>query len=131
MNNKTGFRCVVLIAAIILLFTEIMIGRFAEDFIRNYIGDVLVVPLIWCIMRTITPFRPFPGWKLPAAVLAFAFIVEFLQLFRIADLLDIHDPLLRTVIGTSFSVPDLLCYALGAVPFFIIENYIKNKNRES
>lgn len=116
-------------AAVLLLGIEIIIGQFANGWVRAYLGDVLVVPLVYSVIRVITPCRPRFGSLLPTAVLLFAFAVELSQLIGIADILGITDPLLRTVIGTSFSAVDLLCYAVGAVPLYVTEIILRKKDR--
>ena len=116
-------------AAVLLLGIEIIIGQFANGWVRAYLGDVLVVPLVYSVIRVITPCRPRFGSLLPTAVLLFVFAVELSQLIGIADILGITDPLLRTVIGTSFSAVDLLCYAVGAVPLYVTEIILRKKDR--
>ncbi|MBQ3842699.1 MAG: DUF2809 domain-containing protein [Ruminiclostridium sp.] len=113
------------VAAVLLLGIEILIGQFADGWVRAYLGDVLVVPLVYAVIRVITPCRPRFGVILPSAVLIFAFAVEFLQLIGIADILGVTNPFLRTIIGTSFAVGDLLCYAAGAVPLYVIEGLLR------
>lgn len=114
-------------AAVLLLGTEILIGQFADGWVRSYLGDVLVVPLVYAVIRVITPCRPRFGFILPTAVLLFACAVEFLQLIGIADILGITNTLLRTLIGTSFAVGDLLCYAAGAVPLYAVELVLRRR----
>ena len=109
------------IITLLLLGTEILIGLYATGWIRSYLGDVLVVILIYTLIRTIIPGKRLRWPVLPSVILAFAFIVEFLQLWGFCDRLGITDPFLRTVIGTGFSVTDLLCYFLGVIPCYIAE----------
>lgn len=122
-------RVCALIAAVVLLGIEIIIGQFAGGWVRAYLGDVLVVPLVYAVIRVITPCRPRFGSILPTAVLVFAFAVEFLQLIGIADILGITDPFLRTIIGTSFAAGDLLCYTAGALPLYAVELVIRVKSK--
>ena len=113
-------RTVYLIAALALMAVEILIGVFVRDnFVRPYVGDVLVVVLIYCAIRVVFP----KGVKLlPIYVFAFALIVELLQLIRIVDLLGIpHDSIVAILIGTSFSFIDIICYAVGCVFTLITE----------
>ncbi len=117
------------IAAAVLLFSEIMIGRYAKGWVRSYLGGILVVMLIYAGVRVITPMKPDCRKMcglLPAAVLLFAIIVEALQGIHIVDLLGIKNEFLRTVIGTSFSETDIFCYILGTIPCIIAEILIKN-----
>ena len=58
---------------------------------------------------------------LPTAILLFAFAVEFLQLWGFCDRFGITNKLLRIIIGTGFSVADLVCYAVGIIPCYVIE----------
>ncbi len=118
------------IITLILLGIEILIGLFADGWIRSYLGDVLVVILLYTICRTISPDKPKTWFILPTAILIFAFIVEFLQLWGFCDRLGITNKLLRIIIGTGFSVVDLISYFIGIIPCYIAE-YILFKNVKS
>lgn len=99
-----------LAASIFLL--EILIARYVNDaIVRPYVGDMLVVVLIYCFVKA---FWDLPVLPVAVGVLAFAFVVEALQYFKVVELLRLQDsPLACTVIGTSFSWVDVLCYVLG------------------
>jgi hypothetical protein len=123
MKHKR-LRITYLVAFLLILCTEIFIGAFVRDnFVRPYLGDVLVVVLIYCAVRVVFP----KGVKLlPIYVFAFALIVEGLQLIRIVDLLGIpRDSIVAILIGTSFSFIDIICYALGCGITYITELIIK------
>ena len=109
------------IASIVLLGIEILIGLYATGWVRNYLGDVLVVILIYTLIRTIFIKGPSKWYVLPTAILVFAFAVEFLQLWGICDRFGITNKLLRIIIGTGFSYIDLLCYTVGIIPCYIVE----------
>jgi len=109
------------IASVILLIIEILIGLYAHGFVRNYVGDVLVVILIYTLCRSISPNKPSKWYVLPTCILIFAFIVEFLQLWGFCDRFGIENRLLRIIIGTGFSIEDLISYTIGVVPCYIIE----------
>ena len=103
-----------LVLSLILFITEVLIALFVRDaFIRPYFGDVLVVILLYCIIRTF--------WKLPvlptiAAVLLFAYVLETLQYFNLVKHLGLqHSKLARTLIGTDFAWGDMLAYTAGAL----------------
>ncbi len=123
-------RAVYLIAALAILASEIFIGVCVrDDFVRPYLGDVLVVILIYCAIRCVFP----TGIKLlPLYVFIFALVVELLQLANIVDLLDIpRGSVVAIIIGTSFSFVDIICYAVGCGIIHITESIIKKLPAEN
>ena len=109
------------IATLILLGIEILIGLYAGGWVRRYLRDVLVVVLLYPVFRTISVNNPSRWFVLPTAILIFSFIVEFLQLWGFCDRFGITNNLLRIIIGTGFSYIDLICYAAGIIPCYVIE----------
>jgi hypothetical protein len=62
---------------------------------------------------------------LPVYVLIFAFLVEFMQYFNVVKLLGLeNNRFFSTVIGTSFSFWDLVCYAAGCFVFWMGEKAV-------
>ena len=114
------FRKNYFILTIILLIVEVSIVFFInDDFIRPYLGDVLVVILIYTFIRT---FFKIGIWKAILFVLIFAFLIEFFQYWKIIEKLNLqNNSIARAVIGTSFSWLDILCYVVGAVIIGIFE----------
>lgn len=105
----------------LLLFgIELGIGFFVHDrWIRPFLGDVLVVILLYCTLRAF--FRISTGLA-AGLVLAFAFCVETLQYLKIVDILGLQGyTWARIVIGTTFAWSDLLAYTLGVVLVLVIE----------
>ena len=78
-------RLIYFIASIALLIIEILIGLYAHGWIRNYLGDVLVVILLYTLFRTVSPEWPGKWYILPTVILVFSFGVEFLQLWGVCD----------------------------------------------
>jgi len=103
-----------LFASVLLLGIEIFIGFFVKDrFIRPYVGDYLVVILLYTMLKT---FWNASVKTVAYAVLIFSFVVEVLQYFKIVDLLGLgHIKLARILIGTSFAWEDLVAYFLGII----------------
>ena len=97
-------------AAAVLFGIELLIGLFAHGFVRDSLGDVLVVMLLYALWRAVLPEKPSHGLLLPLGILLFSFAVEFLQLWGFCDKLHITNRLLRILIGTGFSVKDLLSH---------------------
>lgn len=115
--------------SIILFLIELYIALHIDDnFIRPYIGDLLVVILIYTIVRAL-----FKVSILTTAigVLIFSFAVEVLQYFRIVERLGLgSSSLARTVIGTTFSWEDLVAYSLGILILLCFERSIGPYTRE-
>ncbi|NEZ55812.1 DUF2809 domain-containing protein [Leptolyngbyaceae cyanobacterium CCMR0082] len=107
----------------LLLITEIYIGIFIkDDFIRPYMGDFLVVILIYAFVRA---FFKYSINLTAIGVLLFSFLVEILQHFNIVDVLGLGSSrLARTVIGTSFSWEDFIAYSLGIIIVLVSEKFI-------
>lgn len=91
------------ILSLLLLGIEVLIGLFAHGWVRSYLGDVLVVILLYTIVRTIIPHKIKKWFVLPTIILLFSFIVEFLQLWGFCDRFGITNEFLRIIIGTGFS----------------------------
>ena len=111
---------------ILLFFIEVFIALYINDsFIRPYLGDVLVVILIYCFLKS---FLKLPVLIVAIFVLAFSFTIEFLQFLNIVEKLGLEESkIATTVIGTSFSWVDLLTYIIGIIIVLIIEKYWPKK----
>jgi hypothetical protein len=111
--------------AILIFCIEVLIALFVRDnFVRPYVGDVLVVILIYCLMRS---FLNVPVFPLAVFVLVFAFTIEFLQYLNIVEKLGLEkSKIARTVIGTLFEWIDLLAYMIGVVIVLLVEKYRAN-----
>ncbi|WP_300346457.1 DUF2809 domain-containing protein [Clostridium sp.] len=103
-----------IIAFLILLFTEIFIALFVHDnFIRPYIGDVIVIPVLYCFIKGLFNFE---SRKLPIYLFIFGVFVELLQYIKIIEILGLeHIKFFRILIGTSFDFKDILCYLIGSL----------------
>ena len=102
-----------IIGFVLLVAVEICIGVFYfSRFIRSYVGDVIIVWVLYCLFRSFVP-RKFNSYAVAIAILIFAFAVEFLQKAHIADVLGVKNELLRIIIGTSYAPEDLWCYVVG------------------
>ncbi|MCL2123530.1 MAG: DUF2809 domain-containing protein [Desulfovibrionaceae bacterium] len=108
------------VAALALFGAEVCIALFVhDDFVRPYIGDVLVVILAHCAFRVIFPAKP---RLLPVYVFLFACLVELTQYVHLLDLLGLGQvQLLRIVIGGTFDWRDIVCYGVGCAVVGVIE----------
>ncbi|MCM1468815.1 MAG: DUF2809 domain-containing protein [Alistipes sp.] len=109
-----------LIIFLILLAAEVFIALFVHDnFVRPYIGDVLVVIVVYYFVRIVIPEGR--RW-LPAAVFVFAACVEGLQYFHLVERLGLSENVfLRVLIGSVFDVKDIACYGAGCLILGMIE----------
>lgn len=100
---------------LLLTLTEVLIALFIHGgFVRNYLGDVIVVWVVYCFIQALSGGR-FNGYIAAIGVMIFAFAIEFLQKINIVDILGLGSiPFFRILIGTSFSPIDLICYAAGS-----------------
>lgn len=110
---------------IILLVIEILIAKFVQDdFVRPYLGDFLVVILIYCFVMAVSNISIAKGLLI---VLLFSFAVEFFQLINIVKVLQYQPPkIIMIVLGSSFSAWDLLAYVVGLSACFLME-YSRNR----
>lgn len=97
---------------LLLLLVEVLIALFVHDhFIRPYVGDFLVVILIFCFVKSFLNTAVLPT---AIGVLLFAYGVEALQYFRIVELLGLqHSRATRIIIGSAFEWLDMLAYTAG------------------
>lgn len=115
-----GLNIKYLYAFIVVLAIEAIIALFAmEHFIRAYLGDVLVVVLIYTFIKI---FVKRDIKLLPLYIFLFAVLVEIGQYFHLVDLLGLSDNKVATVVlGTSFDLKDILCYFVGCMAIWLFE----------
>lgn len=103
-----------LIAALVIFIIEVLIALYVrDDFVRPWVGDVLVVVLLYCFVRGVTWLNVLPA---ALAVLVFSWLMETLQYLQIIRILGLEDnAVARTIIGTTFSWADIVAYTLGIV----------------
>jgi hypothetical protein len=119
--NMFTFNKKYLILTIILFVIEVLIAVFVRDaFVRPYVGDYLVVILIYCAVRTVLKASV---WKVAVGVLLFSFLIETLQYFHIVNRLGLENNVVaRTVIGIGFEWMDFVAYTLGILTVLAFEN---------
>ncbi len=110
------------LAFCILLFTEVYIALYVHDqIIRPFIGDLLVVILIYCFVRA---FTKFPYLKVIIAVLLFAYIVEAIQATSFINWIGFSEnKVAKIILGNSFDWSNMMAYTIGALLIFIFEKF--------
>ncbi len=105
---------------LLLLGVEISIALFVHDkIVRPYIGDFLVVILVYCFLRAFTLLAVMRAGVIS---LIFAYVVETMQLFNVAERLGLKSgDIGYVVLGSSFSWTDLLMYSLGIATVLFLE----------
>lgn len=118
LTYKILFFLVFAVEAFIALFVR-------DDFVRPYVGDVLVTVLICLFFRA---FFPIKTNLLPVYVFVFAVAIETGQYFDIVKLLGFENSaIISTVLGRTFSVADLVCYGVGCAVFSVVEQIVLKK----
>ena len=101
-------------AALIIFLIEVAIATLFKSvsFVRAYLGDILVVILIYCFIRAF--FHIKNTKKLLIGIFCFAVFVEILQYFKLAAFFGFGKGTLGYILlGNYFSFEDILCYATG------------------
>lgn len=118
--KKSKIRLLYLAGFLIMLFIEVIIALYVHDaFIRPYVGDMLVVVLVYFFVRIIKP----EGIKhLPLYVFIFAAGVEILQYFQLVRLLGLEsNTFLRIILGSIFDIKDIAGYGAGCLLLWAYE----------
>jgi Protein of unknown function (DUF2809) len=120
MTNILKFQKQYFILAVQLFAIEILIAVYIHDrVIRPYLGDYLVVIMLYCFLKAFANISVFPACIL---VLLFSGMVEFMQYFQLIEFLGLqHSRLAATVLGNSFEWIDLIAYSAGIATVLFIE----------
>jgi hypothetical protein len=104
---------------VLLLAIEIFIATYVQDrFIRPFVGDVLVVMLIYFFLKT---FIQTQNRYLLVGVWVFACVIEVLQGFKLVNLLGLEqNQLMVILLGATFDGYDILAYSMG---IFLLQLY--------
>ena len=125
---KKKLRIIYGVAFLLIFATEIFIALYVrDDFIRPYVGDMLVTVLICCFVRVLIPEK---FGVAPLLVFIFSSLVEIGQYFDFVKLLGLdNNVFISTLLGRTFSFADIICYGIGCVIFAVLDYIIKKKYR--
>ncbi|MBO6517210.1 MAG: DUF2809 domain-containing protein [Bacteroidia bacterium] len=112
-----------LLLALVFFVVEVCIALFVHDsFVRPFVGDFLVVFLLYFLVRG--------GTRLPALytawlVLTVSFAIEIGQYFNLVGLLGLESyRWARIIIGTSFHWLDLVAYLAGVFVVYAVDRRV-------
>ncbi|TBN05607.1 DUF2809 domain-containing protein [Hyunsoonleella flava] len=111
---KLKFHKTYALITLLLFLTEALIAIYLKTgFIRHTVGDFLVAILMYSFFKIFIEDNHF---KIAISVLAFAFVIEFLQLTNYLKLFNLQDNYLaKLILGSSFHISDLVAYTLGII----------------
>jgi hypothetical protein len=111
------------LVALALLVVEVCIAAFVHDgFVRPYLGDLLVVGLIYFTVRACANVPPVTA---AFATLAFACVVEGAQAVHLIQRLGLQDnAVARVVMGDTFEWLDLVAYAAGVGLSWLLDRWM-------
>ena len=119
-------RLAFLAVAGVILTAEIYIAVCVKGgFVRHYAGDVLAVILLYTLARAIFSVTPS---NLALKIFAFAAALELAQYFGAVQILGIENKILKIMIGGTFDLADLLCYAVGCILVDVYEKFEKRRS---
>jgi len=112
-------------AFLLVLATETVIAVFYfHRFVRGFLGDVLVIPLLYFFVKTFSSVSP---EKALSGILGFAFLVEILQRFNLSEKLNLQSKLINIILGNTFDPMDLIAYTTGAILVYLVQLNMKKQ----
>lgn len=119
---KTTFSNKYLLSTITLFLAEVAISSFhINPLIRGFVGDLLVVLLLYSFLKI---FIKNNTYTIATSVLAFASLVELLQLFKLTDKFNIQSEILQIILGSVFDPWDFAAYFLGFLLILLIHKFL-------
>lgn len=109
-----------LVLALLVFAVEVIIATRLPhvSWVRAYLGDVLVVVLLYAMIRSVLRIN---DYLVLLMVFVFACGIEFAQYFHVAERLGyVRGDVMYTIIGNTFSWGDIICYAAGCAVTGII-----------
>ena len=131
MNNplptfRVRFHLGYCLFALTVLLVEIVIAKYMSGWVRSYLGDVLVIILLYSAIMSVVELNK---KSVVLFTLIVAFAIEFAQYFKLAERLGfVPDSLAYIVLGNTFSGADLGCYVVGAILILLFERANLNRS---
>ena len=119
-------RLAFLAVASVIMAAEICIAVCVKGgFVRHYAGDILAVILLYALARVIFSVTPS---NLALKIFVFSVALEIAQYFGVVQILSIENKILKIMIGGTFDLTDLLCYAAGCILAGAYEKFEKRRS---
>ena len=115
------------IGFLLLTAIEVLIARFAHGFVRNFVGDLLVVILLYCLIQS---FFDAPKKATILSIFCCAVTVELAQFLQIPAYLGIQKHSTLSILsGATFDWLDVVAYACGCILILIALHTNKSTKR--
>jgi hypothetical protein len=111
--------------AIILFIVEVLIALYVHDsVIRPYVGDYLVVILLYCFVKAFIKASPL---TVAIGVLLFSYLIEALQYFNFLGAIGLeNNKPARIILGHGFEWIDLVAYTLGIGTVLLLSKNLRS-----
>ncbi len=119
-SNYLKFNLKYFSLAVALFLTEVLIELYVHDnFVRPYIGDLLVVILLYCMVKSVLNT---PVFITAISVLIFSYLIETLQYLNITKMMGLENSYAaKILLGNYFEWGDILAYTAGILIVLIFE----------
>ena len=119
-SNYLKFNLKYFSLAVVLFLTEVVIELYVHDnFVRPYIGDLLVVILLYCMVKSVLNT---PVFITAISVLLFSYLIEILQYLNLTKMLGLENSYTaKILLGNYFAWEDIFAYTAGILIVLIFE----------
>jgi len=110
---------------LVLFIIEVIIALYiTQHFIRHTLGDYLCAIMLFFFIKSLVKMKSF---YVAITILLIAYTVEFLQLTPMLTYLNVEEnSVIRIILGTTFSITDLVAYTLGVITVFLIDKRLNS-----
>ncbi|WP_196588346.1 DUF2809 domain-containing protein [Aliivibrio fischeri] len=117
-----------LLTGLLILALLIVIAVFVEDdFIRPFLGDVLVIMCLYYLINSVINMT---SERLALMVVSLAFIIEIAQYFDTLTLLGLNQyTALRIIFGATFDWMDFIAYTIGGIMCITVNTMMNNTTK--
>ncbi len=117
---KLKFNLTYFLISLVIFIVEVLIATVFSNifFVRAYLGDIIVVMLLFTIVKSFFVIKN--NHSLILGIFLFSCLVEWAQYFHIAEKMGLRPgSIMYIIVGNSFSWIDIVCYAAGCLLLFL------------